>query len=107
MNCVIRDTGLDNLIRVLSKQDSAPSARKSQSWPRSSERRSGETACERIAAIPGSPRTSLVVEKGVVWRPSNDAIDSLERGVIEDVVGWDGPEDPEVLFKFPRVGIAD
>ena len=44
-----------------------------------------------------------MVEKGVVWPPSNGTIDSLERGVIEDVVGWDGPEDPEVLFVFSKI----
>ena len=107
MKGVVRDTGLDNLIRVLSRQEPALSARKSRSWPRSYERRSRKTACENITATPAPPKNDRMLEKELVSRPSNDTVDGLERGVTEDVVGWYGAGDPEVLYNFPSIGAAD
>ena len=46
----------------------------------------------------GSLKNAGGVGKELTQLPSNDTIDGLERGVAEDVVGWYGSDDLEVLF---------
>lgn len=108
MKAVIRDTGLDNLIRILFKQDSSFPTRDSPWCPRSYSGTPSYNANKPAAAVHGSLHDGLVIEKELVVEPSNDSLDGLERGVAEDVVGWYGPDDPEVLsMSIPRQGVAD
>ena len=41
-----------------------------------------------------------MAEKDLVPKASEDTFDGLERGVAENVVGWCGPDDPEVHLKL-------
>ena len=108
MKGVIRDTALDHLIRVMFKQDPALPARDSLQWPPSYNGTPTHNASKKATENSISPQDGPVVEKEVVPQPSKDTLDGLERGVTENVVGWCGPDDPEVVLKFHReYGVAD
>lgn len=99
MKGVIRDTGLDNLLRVLIKQDSALPAQHSPWWPRSYDGTTQQNASKKATLVSEITQNSLVLEKESVFQPSENTCDGLERGVAEKVVDWYGPNDSEVLVK--------
>ena len=93
MKGIIQDTGLDNLVRVVSKPGSVLPAPDSPWWPRSYQ---GIAYCARN-------RTKTLfdgggAEKELSQQPSNATVGGQEGGVAEDVVGWYGPDDPEVFW---------
>ena len=100
MKGVIRDTGLDHLIRVLFKHDSPLSTRDSPGRPSSDSGTSSYNATKRAIVSSISPQIGPVAEKDFVPQVSEDTFDGLERGVAENVVGWCGPDDPEVHLKL-------
>ena len=96
MKGIIRDTGLENLIRVLSKQDPAPPAQNVPRWPGYYTETPPNNAIEKATATSRPPHTSQVLEKGLVVQQSGDTLNGLERGVAKNVVDWRGPDDLEV-----------
>ena len=100
MKGVIRDTGLDHLIRVLFKQDPPLPTRDSPGRPPSDSGTSSHNANQKATVSSISPQNGLVAEKDLVPQLSKDTFDGLERGVAENVVGWCGPDDPEVHLKL-------
>ena len=93
MKGIIQDTGLDNLVRVISKPGSILPAPDPPWWPRSYQ---GTAYCARNRMkelFDGGG-----VEKQLSQQPSNATVCGHEGGVVEDVVGWHGPDDPEVLW---------
>ncbi len=97
MKGIIRDTGLDKLVRILFKQNLALPARHSAWWPRSCKGTSPHNAIKQATENPESPQDGLVLEKEFGLQPPNHTLDGLERGIAEEVVDWYGPDDPEVL----------
>lgn len=106
MKGVIRDTGLDYLIRVLFKRDPPLPTRDSPRMPPFNSETLSHTATEKAPVTPISPqKNGTVAEKKLVPQTPKDTFDGLERGVVaENVVGWYGPDDPEVTFQT-RLGI--
>ena len=102
MKGVIRDTGLDHLIRVLFKQEPPLPTRDSSGRPSSDSGTSSHNATKRATVSPISPQNGPVAEKILVPQLSEDTFEGLERGVAENVVGWCGPDDPEVHLKLGR-----
>lgn len=91
MKGIIQDTGLDNLVRVVLKPDPVLPAPDSPWWPRSYQA-TAYSARSRTKALSAGGG----VEKKPIQQSSNDTVDELECGSAEDVVGWYGPDDPEV-----------
>ena len=102
MKGVIQDTGLDHLIRVLFKQDPPLPTRDSPGRPSSDSETSSHNVIKKAAVSSISPQNGPVAEKDLVPQLSEDTLDGLERGVAENVVGWCGPDDPEVHMKLGR-----
>ena len=98
MKSVIRDTGLDHLTRVLFKQDPSFSTQHSTWWRRCYNGTAPRNSSQEATVGSGSSQKEHMVEKELVQRPCNDILDGIERGVGEHVVGWHGPDDPEVLL---------
>ena len=99
MKGIIRDTGLDHLIRLLFKQDLALPTQHSTWWRRCYYRTAPQNPSQEAPVGSGSPRNVQAVEMEPVQRRPNGTLDGLEHGVVEDVVGWHGPNDPEVLLE--------
>ena len=93
MKGIIQSTGLDNLVRVVIKPHPVSPAPDSPWWPRSYQA-TAYSASNRTKALSHSGG----VEKELTQQPSNDTVGGLEGGVAQDVVGWYGPDDPEVLL---------
>lgn len=100
MKGVIRDTGLDHLIRLLFKQDVPLPTRDSPRRPHSVSGTSSHSPTEKATVSSISPQNGLVSEKELAPQLSKNTLDGLERGVAENVVGWYGPDDPEVHSKL-------
>lgn len=100
MKGVIRDTGLDHAIRVLFKQDTSLPTRDSPRRPPFDSGTSCHNATKKATVSSESRKNGLVAEKDLVPQTSKDTFDGLERGVAENVVGWYGPDDPEVHSKL-------
>lgn len=98
MKGVIRDTGLDHLTRLLFKRDLAFPLHHSTWWQRCYNGTAPRNSSREATVGSGPPQKEYMIEKESVQRPCNDTHDGLERGVGEHVVGWYGPDDPEVLL---------
>ena len=93
MKGIIQNTGLDNLVRVVTKPGLILPAPDSPWWPRS----------HQATAYAASNRTKALsdcggVEKELTQQPSNDTVGELEGFVAQDAVCWYGPDDPEVVL---------
>ena len=99
MKGIIRDTGLDNLLRVLVKQDSALSAQYSPWWPRSYDGTIQKNANKKPRSEFETTQNGQVLEKESITQASEKIFDGLERSVAEEVVDWYGSDDSEVLAK--------
>ena len=97
MKGIIRDTGLDKLVRILFKQNLALPARYSPWCPHSCEGTSPHNANKQAAANSEISQNCLVIEKEFELQPPKHTLNGLERGVAEELVDWHGPDDPEVL----------
>ena len=93
MKGIIQDTGFDNLVRAVLKPDPVIPAPGSPWWPRSYQA-TAYRARSRTKALSDDGR----LEKGLIQQSSNDTHGASECGVAEDVVGWYGPDDPEVVL---------
>lgn len=98
MKGVMRDTGLDHLTRLLFKRDLALPLQHSTWWQRCYNGTAPRNSSREATVGSGPPQKEHVVEKESIQRPCNDTHDGLERGGGEHVVGWYGPDDPEVLL---------
>ena len=93
MKGIIKDSGLDNLVQVVLKPGLAIPAPDSPWWPRSYQ------ATAYSARYPTKALSDCDgVEKELTQQPSNDTVGGIEAGVAQDVVGWYGPDDPEVFL---------
>ena len=98
MKGVIRDTGLDHLTRVLFKQDPSFPTQHSTWWQRCYNEPRPHKASTKATVIPGSRQNGKIGEERLVQRPCNDILDGIERGGVDNLVGWNGPDDSEVLL---------
>ena len=93
MKGIIQDTSLYNLVRALLNSDPGLPAPASPWWPRSYQA-TAYSAGNRTKAHSDDGQ----VEKELAQQPSNDTLGGVEFGIAEDVVGWYGPDDPEVFL---------
>ena len=93
MKGIIQNTGLDNLVRVVIKPSPVLPAPDSPWWPRSYQA-TAYSASNQTKAL--SDRAG--VDKELTQQSSNDTVSRLEGGVAQDVVGWYGLDDPEVML---------
>ena len=93
MKGIIQDTGLGNLVRAVMKPDPVLPAPGSPWWPRSYQA-TAYSVRNRNKALSDDGGA----EKVLTRQPSNGTLSGLEIGVAEDVVGWYGPDDPEVFL---------